>query len=250
MKDYEAIVDQIEHSLGSLRTSRVLDVGTNMRTGGMVESLCARAREVVGINLVGKERSVGANGMLMRQDVRDMSFPSESFDIVVSYAVFEHVADFPKALAEMYRVLRPGGLLYSSFGPIWSCKWGHHLWLQAGEEAITYQNLILPSYCHLHDDPGRVRSEVASVVKENATAERIADYLLHTQDQNRLMFSDYRRAIETSSFEVRRFGGSPNKKLDSLYADPKPSRLRELARRYGKDEDFRASSITVFLAKS
>lgn len=250
MKDYEAIVEQIERSIGPLSTSRVLDVGTNMRTGGMVQSLTTRAREVVGINLVGKERAIGANGMLMRQDVREMSFPSESFDVVVSYAVFEHVADFPKALAEMYRVLRPGGLLYSAFGPIWSCKWGHHLWLQTGDQAITYQNLILPSYCHLHDDPARVRSEVASVVKESATAERVADYLLHTQDQNRLMFSEYRKAIETSPFEVRRFGGSPNKKLDSLYADPAPSRMRELMRRYGEDEDFRASSITVFLAKS
>lgn len=38
-------------------------------------------------------------------------FPDKSFDVVCLNAVFHWIADKPKALAEIYRVLRPGGRL-------------------------------------------------------------------------------------------------------------------------------------------
>lgn len=47
-------------------------------------------------------------------DVQNMSVPSTSFDTVVSFEVLEHVPDPKKALAEIYRVLRPGGKLVMS----------------------------------------------------------------------------------------------------------------------------------------
>src|SRR5689334_9009517 len=40
-------------------------------------------------------------------DVHDMPFESESFDFVVCAAVLEHVEYPVKAIAELYRVLRP-----------------------------------------------------------------------------------------------------------------------------------------------
>jgi len=36
-------------------------------------------------------------------------FPDESFDLITSYQVLEHVADLPAAAAEIARLLRPGG---------------------------------------------------------------------------------------------------------------------------------------------
>lgn len=50
------------------------------------------------------------NGVLC-QDVQNLSFPKDTFDLVTSTEVFEHVPDDMKAFSEIRRVLRPGGWL-------------------------------------------------------------------------------------------------------------------------------------------
>lgn len=42
-------------------------------------------------------------------DAADLEFADGSFDAAVSTQVYEYVADMPKALGELHRVLRPGG---------------------------------------------------------------------------------------------------------------------------------------------
>ena len=42
-------------------------------------------------------------------DASKLPYPDSSFDAVVSTQVYEYVADMPTALAELFRVLRPGG---------------------------------------------------------------------------------------------------------------------------------------------
>jgi SAM-dependent methyltransferase len=44
------------------------------------------------------------------QDVQRLNFKDSSFDICTSTDVFEHVADDSRGFAELYRVLRPGGV--------------------------------------------------------------------------------------------------------------------------------------------
>jgi predicted SAM-dependent methyltransferase len=44
-----------------------------------------------------------------RQDVTDMTYDDESFDVVACSHVLEHVADDRAALREFFRVLKPGG---------------------------------------------------------------------------------------------------------------------------------------------
>lgn len=48
------------------------------------------------------------------EDITALSFPDARFDAVLSFEVLEHVPDYPRALAEFARVLRPGGLLLLS----------------------------------------------------------------------------------------------------------------------------------------
>ena len=45
-------------------------------------------------------------------DAQAMPFRDGSFDAAVSFAVLEHVAEPSKVVAEAFRVLRPGGLVY------------------------------------------------------------------------------------------------------------------------------------------
>lgn len=46
-------------------------------------------------------------------DAHELPFQSEVFDVVITTAVLEHVMDPPRVAAEIHRVLRTGGMLYS-----------------------------------------------------------------------------------------------------------------------------------------
>ena len=50
-----------------------------------------------------------------------------SFDVIGSDAVFEHIRNFPQVLHEFYRILRPGGILYATYGPLWYTWGGDHI---------------------------------------------------------------------------------------------------------------------------
>jgi 2-polyprenyl-3-methyl-5-hydroxy-6-metoxy-1,4-benzoquinol methylase len=46
------------------------------------------------------------------QDIQNISFPDEYFDIIVSCETIEHVPSPLAAINELYRVMKPGGMLY------------------------------------------------------------------------------------------------------------------------------------------
>jgi SAM-dependent methyltransferase len=48
---------------------------------------------------------------VVRADISDQPFADEAFDVAIVSHVLEHVDDDSRALAELYRVLRPGGRL-------------------------------------------------------------------------------------------------------------------------------------------
>lgn len=52
------------------------------------------------------------------QDVQDMTFKTDTFDVVTSRQMLEHVPNPQKALKEMFRVLKPGGTIVLST-PSW-----------------------------------------------------------------------------------------------------------------------------------
>jgi SAM-dependent methyltransferase len=63
------------------------------------------------------------HGTLRRGDVCAMPFPGSSFDLVIASDIIEHVEDDARALKEMARVLRPGGVLLLTV-PAFAALWG------------------------------------------------------------------------------------------------------------------------------
>ncbi len=51
----------------------------------------------------------------IRQFSEELPFEDASFEVVISNVVFEHIADLGPTLAEIARVLRPGGVLIAMF---------------------------------------------------------------------------------------------------------------------------------------
>ena len=59
-------------------------------------------------------------------DAQHLIYGDEKFDFVFSLNALEHIPDLIKAINEVWRVLRPGGIFYASFDPIWTADSGSH----------------------------------------------------------------------------------------------------------------------------
>jgi ubiquinone/menaquinone biosynthesis C-methylase UbiE len=111
---------------------RVLDAGCG--GGGMPLSLAEEAGLVVGIDPVqrfqdagvrlGRERTI-RNLRFALADGMYLPFRDGAFDLVLSHAVIEHVADAPLYLRECARVLAPSGHVYLSTAPYLSFAGAH-----------------------------------------------------------------------------------------------------------------------------
>jgi ubiquinone/menaquinone biosynthesis C-methylase UbiE len=95
-------------------TERALDVGTG--AGEFAIALAPLVAEVIGVDLVpemleeGRKRAP-ENVELREGDARAMPFRAGEFDVVLSARTFHHVPRPELVLAEMNRVLRPGGTM-------------------------------------------------------------------------------------------------------------------------------------------
>jgi SAM-dependent methyltransferase len=111
---------------------RVLDAGCG--GGGMPLSLAEEADFVVGIDpaerfqdagvRLGRERGLQRLTFALG-DGMYLPFAAATFDLVLSHAVIEHVADAPLYLRECARVLKRGGHIYLSTAPYLSFAGAH-----------------------------------------------------------------------------------------------------------------------------
>ncbi|WP_448591309.1 class I SAM-dependent methyltransferase [Thermoflexus hugenholtzii] len=94
----------------ALEGARILVDGCGI--GIYVEALRAFSPEVHGLDIdAGYLREARRRGIgcLVQAAAEALPYPDGSFDVILSHEVIEHVADDRRAVAEMVRVLRPGG---------------------------------------------------------------------------------------------------------------------------------------------
>src|ERR671939_1854861 len=100
------------------RDTEVLDAGCGVGYGSAF--LGEVARRVVGVDrdepaiAYARARYGGPNVEFRVGDVLALGFPDTSFDAVCSFETIEHVDDADAFVAEIARVLRPGGVLVVS----------------------------------------------------------------------------------------------------------------------------------------
>jgi ubiquinone/menaquinone biosynthesis C-methylase UbiE len=114
---YHALLDDLEVDLvrrhGEGRA--VLEAGCG--TGLLLERFASFASRAEGFDLSpGMLEKAKERGLSVREgSVTEIPFEDASFDVVCSFKVLAHVPDIRKALAEMARVTRPGGVVLAEF---------------------------------------------------------------------------------------------------------------------------------------
>lgn len=101
----------------------VLEVGCG--TGLVLERVAEFAAKANGVDLSpGMLERARERGLDVREaDATKLPFDDESFDVAYSFKVLAHVPDFRGALAEMARVVRPGGHLVFDVYNRGSIRW-------------------------------------------------------------------------------------------------------------------------------
>jgi len=242
--------DKVSSWCNGFTGKRIIEVGcdTNGRFINQIARLY-RPLEIVGLNPVIQSHKFSATCRLEKGDIRSTAFEDGYFDVIVSSAAFEHIQNFDVALAEMYRILKPGGYLFSHFGPIWSASYGHHLWLTYNDRLYNYWNVILPPYCHLLSDAQQIVRMIAGMYPLDV-CEAIAEYACNSTDQNHLFFEDYESFVANSPFKILVFKGSDAPELSDKYnRQMTPDTFRLLQEKYPGRKYFCYEGITLLLQK-
>ena len=94
---------------------RALDLACG--TGDIALTLATRGADVVGLDITHRmlqlARSKGGAAQFVTGDMLALPFGDEAFDLLTTGYGLRNVPDIPRAIAEMQRVLKPGGILLS-----------------------------------------------------------------------------------------------------------------------------------------
>jgi SAM-dependent methyltransferase len=126
-------------------STRVLEIGSGR--GGLLSALRARGLDVQGVE-TSADRIAEARARFGDLPIRQVGgtvlpFPDASFDVLLSFDVFEHIPDTDAHLVEVGRVLVPGG---------WYLLQTPNKWTNAIFETIRWRSLTRwkVDHCSLH----------------------------------------------------------------------------------------------------
>ena len=122
-----------------------------------------------------------------------LPLPDASVDAVFSTDTFEHVMNLELAFLEIFRVLRPGGVLRAAFGPLFYSPYGYHLQWAC---QVPWAHLVFGLAPILE-----LRFEHAGT--------RLPAKQWEDTGLNRKRFGDYRAAARVAGFELLRFDALP-----------------------------------------
>lgn len=114
---YHDMLDELEAEYVERfgRGAQVLEVGCG--TGLVLERIAAFAREAHGIDLSPKmlDRARSRGLTVQEGSATALPFADETFDVTCSFKVLAHIPEIERALAEMARVTKSGGVVLAEF---------------------------------------------------------------------------------------------------------------------------------------
>jgi len=102
--------------------ARILELGCGNAVGweGRVGEIGNNSKLILSdfsmgmVEIIYKKYKTEPNILTMRIDIQEIPFPDDMFDIIIAKHMLYHVPDLSKALGEVARVLKNGGVFYAS----------------------------------------------------------------------------------------------------------------------------------------
>ncbi|HSY08603.1 MAG TPA: class I SAM-dependent methyltransferase [Steroidobacteraceae bacterium] len=163
--DLEPYIERFA-AFASTRGQKVLEIGVGL--GADHQRLAEAGALLWGIDLT--ERAVaharrrlqlfGLSSQLSRGDAENLAFADASFDVVYSWGVIHHSPNTPRAVAEIFRVLKPGGSAKIMIYHRWSLV-GYMLWVRYALLALRPWMSLSELYARYLESPGTKAYSVA-----------------------------------------------------------------------------------------
>jgi ubiquinone/menaquinone biosynthesis C-methylase UbiE len=208
-KSFVANVARVIDRSYSMRKPRIdiLDMGCDI-TGQQTGQISAlTSGTVVGINIptnfpsIESQQAAGSKAKLIRMDATQLDFPDESFDVVISANVIEHVNNLQRFIQEAARVLKKGGVCYMETATIWTSGRGHHVMESMIKEhcpnETNYRDdgSVIPDWSHLY----LTRQQMGQLLGRSLlpeTCEYILHYLYDSNDLSKVGWRDIKHFFE------------------------------------------------------
>lgn len=168
------------------RGKRVLEIGVGL--GADHQQFAEAGAVLCGIDLTERAvdhtrrrlASMGLTSNVAVGDAENLPFPADSFDVVYSWGVLHHSPDTPRAIAEVHRVLTPGGTARIMIYHKWSVI-GLMLWIRYGLLRLRPWRSLASLYAEHLESPGTKAYSVAEARElfRSFTDVRIRTVLTH-----------------------------------------------------------------------
>jgi ubiquinone/menaquinone biosynthesis C-methylase UbiE len=156
--ELEPVIEEFA-DFASAADKKVLEIGVGL--GADHQRFAEAGAQLTGIDLTARavahtRRRLGLFGFdsaLSTGDAENLQFPSDTFDCVYSWGVLHHSPDTPKAISEVYRVLRPGGVAKVMIYHKWSLV-GYMLWIRYSLLGLRPWMTLTEIYARYLESPG------------------------------------------------------------------------------------------------
>ena len=247
LADYQETSLQGLASFVDVRNKTVLEVGSD-EDGNVLRALEDRGvRFALGIDVWRpKDYARVLSGKLVHGygDILSLPYQDDSFDVLLNIATFEHIHHLDITMREMHRLLKPGGIMYAQFGPLWSSAVGHHLWCYLDDEIFRFNDPKLnplDDFDHLVYDRHELAEKLARSW-DDRTVNHLVNAVFDHSHINRTFHHEICDYMEQSPLEVLHMGKS--------WDIPVPHEIEQRLRdRHGDRSDFSCAGMQIVLRK-
>jgi SAM-dependent methyltransferase len=171
--ELEPLIEEFAE-FGTTAGRRVLEIGVGLgadhcrfaQAGAQLSGIDLTARAVAHTRQ--RLALFGLASTLSVGDAENLAFPSDTFDVVYAWGVLHHSPDTQKAISEVHRVLRPGGVAKVMIYHRWSLV-GYMLWLRYGLLRLRPWLTLTEVYARYLESPGTKAYSVAEARRLFAT---------------------------------------------------------------------------------
>jgi len=178
---------------------RILEIG-----GCLPESWTNAARQWHSVDPLNPRDQMPTGHVMRHRGVAESLPPGVGVvDAVFACDSFQHVTDVAAVYAECSRILKPGGIVYANFGPVWSAPDGAHLEniVAQGRRWDFWSGQLLPSWSHLLLPPDRMRY-LATRLLGDEVGSAVATYIQASTWINRTTLRRHLEAPSLARFET------------------------------------------------